>query len=209
MLSMKPEAKPPRSSSDDWNECYVSGFLPWDSGIVDRDLQRTLEAKDWTPRTVLELGCGSGTNAIYLARRGFTVTAVDFAPTAIEQAVAKARAAGVSVQFLCADVTKLDDLREPFDFVFDRGCYHSLRRAGQLSGYLKTVERLTQTGSRLLVLAGNPDANEAGGPPRVRAAELCSDFEKTFALQHLTAMRFEDAGHVEGPLGWSALFVRR
>lgn len=202
-------AKPPRSQPDDWNDCYVNGFLPWDSGIIDRNLQRTLDAGEVAPRTVLELGCGSGTNAVYLAQRGFTVTAVDFAPTAIEQAEAKARAAGVNVQFLCEDVTRLDALGEPFDFVFDRGCYHSLRRAGQLSGYLKTVERLTQTGSKLLVLAGNPDANEAGGPPRVQASELCGDFEKAFALLRLSAMRFEDAGHVDGPLGWSALFVRR
>lgn len=202
-------AKPPRSSSDDWNECYVGGFLPWDSGIVDRELRRTLEAGDVRPCSALELGCGSGTNAIYLAERGFMVTAVDFAPTAIKHAEAKARSASAKLQFLCDDVTKLEVLREPFDFVFDRGCYHSLRRAGQLAGYLKTVERLTRAGSKLLVLAGNPDASEVGGPPRVKAAELCGDFEKAFSLQRLNAMRFEDAGHVDGPLGWCALFIRR
>lgn len=208
------EPKAPTISADDWQRRYLAGDAPWDSGLVSRELRQFVDSGDLAPlaanRTAaIELGCGTGTNAVYLAQQGFTVTAVDFAAEAVERAKARARAAVVDVRFVCGDATKLDDVTGPFDLVFDRACYHCVRRAGQLSGYVKTVERLTQPGARLFILAGNPDAGEAGGPPKVRAAELVGDFERSFRLERLTAFRFEDAAGVAGPLGWSAMFVRR
>ena len=64
----------------DWNARYLSGELPWDSGLPSRELQRVLEEQKIAPGRALELGCGTGTNAIELARRGFDVTAVNCAP---------------------------------------------------------------------------------------------------------------------------------
>jgi ubiquinone/menaquinone biosynthesis C-methylase UbiE len=162
----------------------------------------------------IELGCGTGTNAVFLAEQGFEVTAVDFSPAAIERA--KARAAAVTFaeplrvpRFVLGDVAKLEAVAGPFDFLFDRACYHCVRRAGQLSGYLATVRRLTVTGTQLLVLAGNPDAGEVGGPPKVTAAELVGDFEKLCRIERLVAVRFEEADGSPGPLGWSLLMTRR
>lgn len=206
---MIPADKKPKSSADDWNECYAAGSTPWDSGLVERELRRLVEAEALPRGRTLELGCGTGTNAVYLAERGFEVTAVDFAAGAVAAAEARAARAGVRITFVCTDVSRLDALAEPFDFVFDRGCYHCLRREGALAGYLRTLERLTRPGSRVLLMAGNPDAAEQGGPPRVTAAELCHDFERRFRLERLAACRFEDAGGVEGPLAWSLLMTRR
>ena len=204
------EPKAPTISADDWQRRYLAGDAPWDSGLVSRELRQLVDSGELAPPGLaIELGCGTGTNAVYLAQQGFTVTAVDFAAEAVERAQARARAAAVDVRFVCGDATKLDDVAGPFDLVFDRACYHCVRRAGQLSDYVKTVERLTRPGARLFILAGNPDAGEAGGPPKVRGAELVGDFERSFRLERLTAFRFEDAAGVAGPLGWSAMFVRR
>jgi len=76
------------------------------------------------PRRVLELGCGDGVNAVFLAGRGCMVTAVDLSPTAVRMAEQKARAVGASVRVLEADLFELPDPPEPFDLVFDRGTFH-------------------------------------------------------------------------------------
>jgi SAM-dependent methyltransferase len=208
MTSEEPK-RPPTITADDWNRRYREADLPWDSGLVSRELRRVVESGEVAPGTAIELGCGTGTNAVWLAEQGFNVTAVDLAPLAIELAEARARAAGVAVRFVVGDVTRLDDVAGPLDFVFDRGCYHCVRRAGLLGGYLATVRRLTTPGARLFVLAGNPDAKEEGGPPKVTAAELVGDFEPFCRVERLTAFRFEDSGGIDGPLGWSCLLTRR
>jgi methyl halide transferase len=206
---MSEPTKTPSITPADWQARYDEKNTPWDSGLVDRELRDYVERGTVTPCRALELGCGTGTNSLYLAERGFTVTAVDFAANAVEAARRRATSAGQSIDFVTGDVTNLGEVSGPFPFVFDRGCYHCVRRAGGLGGFLKTLDRLTVPGTRVLILAGNPDSGEPGGPPKVTAAELCSDFERQFRIEHLSAMRFEDAGHVDGPLGWRLELVRR
>jgi SAM-dependent methyltransferase len=212
---MPEPTKTPSTTSADWQARYNERNTPWDSGLVDRELRDYLARRELgqKPCRALEFGCGTGINAVHMAEAGLAVTAVDFAPNAVEAARRRAEAAGQTVEraitFVVGDVTNLTDVAGPFDFVFDRGCYHSVRRAGFLGGFLKTLDRLTTAGSRVLILAGNPDAGEPGGPPKVTAVELCGDFERNFRIEHLSAMRFEDAGNVDGPLGWRLEMVRR
>jgi SAM-dependent methyltransferase len=197
----------------DWNQRYRTGDVPWDSGKPSAELRRVLGEWNIGPCRMLELGCGTGENAVYLARQGFEVTACDLVPLAIERAEAKVRAAGVNVRLLTADVLALPDLGPPFPFVFDRGLYHVIRR-GNLAGYLKTLERVCIAGGWYLTLAGNANDPVAAerGPPRVKAAELCTELEGLFALVQLREFTFEGAPH-EGtafrPLAWSALLRRR
>lgn len=212
----EPEKKS-TTTAEDWQRRYLDGDMPWDSGRVDRELRQVASAPETGPRA-LELGCGTGTNAVYLAEQGWDVTAVDLAPQALMRAQQRAAAAqnagrfaggAQPPRFVVGDVTQLDAVTGPFDLVFDRGCYHCVRRAGLLGGYIATVRRLTASGDRLLILAGNPDAGEPGGPPKVTAAELMADFEKFCRIENLHAMRFEEADGSDGPLGWSLLMTRR
>ncbi len=147
----------------DWNQHYVAGELPWDSGVPSKELIRVLDAGKITPGRAVELGCGTGTNAIYLASRGFDVTGFDFSAAAVAAARQKAADAKAKVNFAEADLCHFTLDVPPFDFVFDRGCYHSVRRLDQ-PGFLKSLKRLTRPGTRFLLLAGN--ANEEG--PRAR-----------------------------------------
>lgn len=208
-MSMPDPKRPPTITADDWNRRYETADVPWDSGLVSRELRRLIESRDVAPCTAIEFGCGTGTNAVYLAEQGFEVTAVDLALPAINRAKLKAEEKKANVRFVCGDVTKLDEIAGPFDFIFDRGCYHCVRRAGLLGGYQATLKRLTKPGTRMLVLAGNPDAGEEGGPPKVAASLLLAEFESLFRVERLAAFRFEDAGGVEGFLGWSCLMTRR
>src|SRR5882672_9952428 len=110
----------------DFAERYANGETPWDSGRPSEELLRILDAGKLTGKTVLEIGCGTGTNAIELARRGFQVTAIDLFEQAITEARKKAREAKVKIDFRVADCLK-DDLGGPYEILFDRGVYHGLR----------------------------------------------------------------------------------
>src|SRR5262245_52621837 len=79
-------------SHPSWNDSYASGEpLPWDTGIPDPMLVEVIESRVIPPGCTLEVGCGTGTNAIYLAQQGFDVVGVDISPVAVENARAKAR----------------------------------------------------------------------------------------------------------------------
>ena len=112
---------------------------PWDTGVSPPELYAFINSHP--AGRALDLGCGTGTNAITLARHGWQVTGVDFAWRAIQLARQKARAAGVAVDFRLGDVTRLGWLAGPFDLIFDLGCFHGLPAGGQLA-YARHVQRL-------------------------------------------------------------------
>jgi methylase of polypeptide subunit release factors len=85
---------------------YRAGKPPWDTGVTPSELVALVEGPGaLPPGRALELGCGTGTNATYLARHGWEVVAVDLIDRAVEQARAKAAAAGTVVRLLCGDAT--------------------------------------------------------------------------------------------------------
>jgi SAM-dependent methyltransferase len=194
----------------DWNQRYLEQNTPWDSQIPSRELARVLDEGRIPVGPALELGCGTGTNAVFLAQRGFNVTAVDVSSLALEQARQRAGEAGVDVQFIEADINRVQLDRPSFDFVFDRGCYHCVRR-NDLPGLLEVIKRYTRPGSKWLTLTGN--ANEAHdpdkGPPRLTEQEIRTDLGGLFDFDFIREIRFEDKGHVDGPLGWSCLMTRK
>jgi SAM-dependent methyltransferase len=97
---------------------------PWDSGISPPELMEFINHHD--PGKALDLGCGTGTNVITLAKYGWQVTGVDFASPAISKAKKKALSSGLTVDLRVADVTRLDGIDGMFDFFLDLGCFHGL-----------------------------------------------------------------------------------
>jgi SAM-dependent methyltransferase len=198
---------PPKTPSE-WNQRYRDKDIPWDSGIRSRELARVLQEQRLESCRAIELGCGSGTNVIFLARQGFTVTGVDCAPTALASARSRAAEAGVTVEFLEADLCRFDAELEPFDFLFDRGCYHCARQI-DLDGFLATIARLSRPGSLYLTLTGNANDETDEHIPKVREDEFHTELGELFDFEMLREIHFEDAGGIEGPLGWSCLMRRK
>jgi SAM-dependent methyltransferase len=198
----------PPTTQAEWNERYLEGTLPWDSRLPSRELKRVIDEGLLKPCRAVELGCGSGTNAIYLAEQGFQVTALDLSEKAIE--IAQSRAAGLEQrpEFLVADLTHLPPLATPFEFLFDRGVYHCLRQI-DLAGYRAALERLSGSNTRLLLLAGNANEQTEQGPPRVHEAEIRSELGDLFEIHWIREFRFQDIGGADGPLGWSCWMTRR
>ncbi|MDP6542652.1 MAG: class I SAM-dependent methyltransferase [Phycisphaerae bacterium] len=193
-----------------WDSTYRRTRLPgWDVGRPASELKRLIESGAVKPGRALVLGCGTGTNAVYLATKGFKVVGVDVAPSALTFAEKQAAKAKVKVQWLVADAVSVPDIG-PFDLIFDRGCYHHVQKYNA-AGFAKTVTRLTGEGSLFLLLAGNANESRHYGPPRVKQTKIVTDFSSTFAIQDMHEMRFEgrDPKRKGGPLAWSVLLRRR
>ena len=128
---------------------YRFGRPPWVGGPRS-ELVELVEAGRLTPGRALDLGCGEGDNAIYLAEHGFDVTAIDFAPSAIAKARRKARDAGVTVEFVVDDLTRLRSGYGQFDLLVDYGTLDDLGDRGR-DAYVREVGPLVRPGGSFLL----------------------------------------------------------
>jgi SAM-dependent methyltransferase len=192
-----------------WNDRYRDGNLPWDTGHPSTELQRVVSQHPIPPGRALDIGCGTGSNSVWLAQQGFDVTGIDVAPLAIERATERARTAGVNADFLAADVLSLPDPERPCSFFFDRGCYHAVRREAP-DAYAPAIAKQLAPGAHGLVLAGNAREPHAPGPPVVTEEEIRTELGAAFDILDLHEFRFDEAPGVPARfLGWSCLVRKR
>jgi SAM-dependent methyltransferase len=133
---------------------YLRGRTPWDTNVTPPELVYTITGPDaLTPGRALDLGCGTGTNVIFLAQHGWDAVGIDFVDHAIRRARKKAAKSGVTAHFFAGDVTRLETipgLTGSFDLIVDIGCLHSLSPEGQMSYARGLKGRLRSDGTFLL-----------------------------------------------------------
>lgn len=120
---------------------------PWDSGISPPELLDFIA--NYPPGKAIDIGCGTGTNVITLAKEGWDVSGVDFAPRAIKIAKQKAMHVGVDADFHVRDATNLKSISGPFDLALDIGCFHSLGE--DKADYLTELDRILAPGGHWLM----------------------------------------------------------
>lgn len=171
-----------------WDARYEQTNVPWDTGVPDPHLVEFIQASSVTPRRVLEIGCGTGTNAIWLASRGCEVVGIDVSPRAIAQAEAKVR--GEPICFLVRDFFDAS-LEGSFDFVFDRGVLHlydDLPARAKFVG--RVAELLSPTGVWLSIVGSTEGPPRDHGPPRRSALDLVAAVEPVLELAELRSTEF-------------------
>jgi SAM-dependent methyltransferase len=178
-----------------WNESYAAGELPWDTGEPEPLLVEFITSGRIQPTRTLEIGAGTGTNAIWLAERGFEVLGVDVAPIAVEQAKKKLIGRDLPCCFVVLDI--LTDALEggPFEFVFDRGCFHVFDEAAERARFAARVAAALAPGGLWLSLIGSTESGPREmGPPQRSGREVILAIEPALAIQELRAAEFRDHG---------------
>lgn len=194
---------------DRFNEHYREGCAPWDIGKPDFNLIQVVTATPITPCKALDIGCGTGDNAIWLSNQNFTVVGIDAAEIAIERAKAKAADAKVTCTFAVLNVLNKDVDGTPFGFVFDRGCFHTMDSAEQRQCFAKQVhDHLGENGLWLSLIGSADNEPLDEGPPKLTATEIVGAVEPYFEILSLVSSHFETT-LPQPPRTWVCLMRKR
>ena len=195
---------------DGWNERYVNGDLPWDTGCPDIYLVQMVSLWPLCRGRVLDVGCGTGTNSIWLARQGFEVVGLDIFAEAIGIASRRAEEQGVSCRFVNEDFLHFDVGDGEYIFLFDRGCFHSIpTEKGRRSFVARAAQVLSPCGLWLSMIGNNDDPLSDQGPPKLSALEIATFMEPLFEILHLSSCMIESRGGGEPPRFWQCLLKKR
>jgi len=186
----------------DFEATYRAGTAPWELGRPQGEVVRLAEAGR-VVGSVLDVGCGTGENALHLAARGHAVFGLDGSETAIALARQKAAARGLaSAQFHVWDALQLRRLRKCFDTVIDSGLFHVFPDE-QRRLYAHSLAEVTASGSDLFILCWSDEEPPGPGPRRVAEYELRDAFRSIFAVMDVTPAGFERVG-AEPARAWLA-----
>lgn len=157
---------------------YLFRRTPWDTGISPPELLTFLESHP--PGRALDLGCGTGTNVITMARKGWNVTGVDFSSGAIRKALQRANDLDLQIDLKQGDVTKLENVEGPFDLALDIGCFHSLSHEG-MSDYVSNLSHLLRPAGTYLLYAWIREPQDVGSKS-LTLNEIRAFFNEAFEI---------------------------
>jgi len=196
-------------NKNEWNDRYLTGDLPWDRPTASEHLAWVIEAFGIAPGKAVDIGCGTGTNVIYLASKGFDATGADIASDAVDKARAKAASAGADCTFAAVNFLEEPVPGGPFAFAFDRGCFHSVDAGAARATFAKNVATLLEEGGLWLSIIGSTDTPPREmGPPQVSAREVTQAVEEHFEILLLQASCFSN-GEEETYNAWRCVMRKR
>lgn len=181
-----------------WDEPYDSDDVPWDTGSPQSAIVELAECGA-IAGDVLDIGCGLGTHARFLAARGHRVTGIDVSRVAIERARA-ATTTDLPVTFRVADAFDLDEEFGPFETVLDVGVFHAFDGA-ERSAYADALRSVTAAGSVAIVLSFGADAPPEMPPNRIDRDRVAAAFDDGWRVEAVRTAPFETThGAVPGCL---------
>ncbi len=173
-----------------WNDNYIAGHIPWDTGAPDPLLVAFVAAGAVASGRALDIGAGTGSNVRWLAAQGFDALGIDIAPRAIE--LARDKASGPRCRFEVGDILAAPPAG-PFDLVFDRGCFHVFDDADDRARFAANVAQVLAPGGVWLSLIGSTEGEPRDhGPPRRSARDVVAALEPVLAIESLSAAAFTD-----------------
>ncbi len=168
----------------------------------------TLEEEGRIGTTVLDVGCGTGENALYLAQQGHETWGVDASPRAIEKAKAKSARRGIPATFLVGDALKLDRLGRTFETAIDSGLFHTFSDPERVR-FLESLSRVLPRGGSYFMLAFcEQEPADWGGPRRVTQEEIRATFREGWTVGSIQPAKFDSNIHPRGGLAWLSSVTR-
>ena len=174
-----------------WDEYYKQTnveTMPWYEKNLDHDLENEIKSKNYNTGNFLDLGTGPGTQALQLSKYNFKVTGTDISQSAID----KAKKLSNDVTFLVDDVlnSKLSDKK--FDFIFDRGIFHTFD-VSQRPQYLKQIKRILNDGGILFLKCMSVDEKNLTDndmPHKLSKQEIMDSFNDNFDILKIEDSEF-------------------
>ena len=192
-----------------FKERYQTGDTPWDIGKPDSNLIQTVTTTPIKPCKALEIGCGTGDNAIRLSQQNFHVVGIDASEIAIEKAKEKASKADTKCAFLVSDFLTSHIEGAPFRFVFDRGCFHTMGSDKERKRFAENVNGHLGKDGLWLSLLGNADEQRDGPrPPQRTARDIVNAVEPYFEILLLASGHF-GSNRPNPPRAWVCLMRKR
>jgi 2-polyprenyl-3-methyl-5-hydroxy-6-metoxy-1,4-benzoquinol methylase len=183
-----------------------NGTPPWNIGRPQKEIIRLAQAGEISGR-VLDAGCGTGENALYLAGLGFEAWGIDAAPLAIKKAKENARKRGITVNFLISDALKLQSLQNKFDTVIDCGLFHVFTDE-ERPIFAASLSFALYTGGRYFMLCFSEHEPGSYGPRRVTQAEILAVFSKGWNINYIREAEFETMFDGEAVKAWLSSITR-
>ncbi len=170
---------------------------PWDTGRPQPAIIKLAEAGQ-IRGSVLDVGCGTGENLLYLAARGHEAWGLDFVPIAIERAKAKAAQRGLDAHFVVADALELKKLGRQFDTVIDCGLFHTFADE-ERPMLVRGLAEVLGPGGLLHILCFSDEEPGTEGPRRINQQEIRDAFRDGWKVQQIEPIRFESLERPDGP----------
>lgn len=188
-----------------FNSAYEA-IPPWDIGRPQKEFIRLADDGEISGR-VLDVGCGTGENALYLAGLGFEVWGIDAAPSAIKKAKEKAKIRGITANFLVSDALKLQLLQNKFDTVIDCGLFHVFTDEERPIFAASLYLALYPSGKYLMLCFSEHEPGSYG-PRRVTHAEIRAAFSKGWKINYIREAELETTSGAGGVKAWLSSITR-
>lgn len=178
-------------------EQMYQGQAPWDTGRPQPAIVALAEAGR-IRGSVLDVGCGTGENVLYLAARGHDCCGIDFVPVAIERAKAKAAERGIKAEFLVGNALELNKLDKKFDTVIDCGLFHTFADE-ERPAFTQGLGQVLRPGGLLHVLCFSDEEPGTEGPRRITQQEIRDSFRNGWKVLKIEPIRFGVVNPPNGP----------
>lgn len=141
-----------REPTEFWNNFYLdrNKSIPFFANKPDENLVSYVEKRMLTSGRVLELGCGPGRNAIYLAKQGFEVDAVDLSIESLDWARERAKALNVEINFIEKNIFDLIVQENTYNLIYDSGCFHHLAPHRRMQ-YINLITKSLKPGGHFAI----------------------------------------------------------
>jgi len=183
-----------------WWESAYAGSPPWDIGAPQPEIIKLVENNEIPKGRVLDIGCGTGDNSIFLAENGFSLTCMDIAHLAIDKGKTKAAKQKVKVDFRVGDALKLDGYfnQEYFNAVVDSGLFHTLDD-DERPIFARQIRRVLVHGGKYFMLCFSDKEPGNEGPRRISKKEIEETFSKMFRINYIKDAFFATKWDKKGP----------
>ena len=186
---------------------------PWDTGRPQPAIVKQAEAGQ-IRGSVLDVGCGTGENVLYLATRGHEAWGIDFVPVAIDRAKTKAVERRINAHFIVGNALELGTLGRQFDTVIDCGLFHTFVDEDRPI-FVRSLTEVLRTGGSLYLLCFSDEQPGTEGPRRISQQEIRGTFHQGWDVKQIEPTQFESIPRPDGlkfgpggPKAWLATIER-